>query len=59
MQVTMSDAADAVAAQLAPEQLVSALFADAGLRVYGMVLGSRMGDLPIAWRRPTASTFIA
>ena len=42
----MSDASDAGAAQLAPEQLVSALFADPRLRVYGMVLGSRMGDLP-------------
>jgi hypothetical protein len=42
----MNDASDAGAAQLAPEQLVSALFADPRLRVYGMVLGSRMGDLP-------------
>jgi len=46
MPVPMTGPADAVAAQLAPEQLVSGLFADPRLKVYGMVLGSRIGDLP-------------
>ena len=36
----------APAERLAPEQLLSALWADARLRVYGMVLGSRIGGLP-------------
>ena len=42
----MSVAAAETAAALSPEQLLSGLWADARLRVYGMVLGSRMAGLP-------------
>ena len=35
----------ATSERLAPAQLMSGLWADARLRVYGMVLGSRIGDL--------------
>jgi hypothetical protein len=42
----MSVAAAETAAALSPEQLVSGLWADVRLRVYGMVLGSRVAGLP-------------
>ena len=42
----MSVAAAETAAALSPEQLLSGLWADARLRVYAMVLGSRMAGLP-------------
>ena len=41
----MSGAPAATAAPLSPDQLMSGLWADARLRVYGMVLGSRMAGL--------------
>jgi hypothetical protein len=42
----MTVAAAETAAALSPEQLVSGLWADVRLRVYGMVLGSRVAGLP-------------
>ena len=42
----MSVAAAETAAALSPEQLLSGLWADVRLRVYGMVLGSRVAGLP-------------
>ncbi len=39
-------AADETAAALSPEQRLSALWADARLRVYAMVLGAKMAGLP-------------
>src|SRR5690349_13239455 len=42
----MTAAAAATSLPLSPAQLLSSLFADPRLRVYGMVLGTRVTDLP-------------